>query len=197
MRTIRITGTGSALPGRIVTNKELEQMVETSDEWIRAVSYTHLEYGALAAAGVMELPDLFRIIRMRGIYMQEAYPEGGAMAAILGLDGDTVAKICGQTAKETGKVVSVANYNCPGQIVITGEADAVAAASEALKEAGAKRCVPLKVSGPFHSALLKTAGEQLAEELKSVKLSTPWIPYVSNVTADYVTDASPVSYTHL
>ena len=86
------------------------------------------EYGALAAAGVMELPDLFRIIRMRGIYMQEAYPEGGAMAAILGLDGDTVAKICGQTAKETGKVVSVANYNCPGQIVITGEADAVAAA---------------------------------------------------------------------
>ena len=151
------------------------------------------EYGALAAAGVMELPDLFRIIRMRGIYMQEAYPEGGAMAAILGLDGDTVAKICGQTAKETGKVVSVANYNCPGQIVITGEADAVAAASEALKEAGAKRCVPLKVSGPFHSALLKTAGEQLAEELKSVKLSTPWIPYVSNVTADYVTDASQVA----
>ena len=88
------------------------------------------EYGALAAAGVMELPDLFRIIRMRGIYMQEAYPEGGAMAAVLGLDGDIVAKICGQTAKETGNVVSVANYNCPGQIVITGEADAVEAATE-------------------------------------------------------------------
>lgn len=151
------------------------------------------EYGALAAAGVMELPDLFRIIRMRGIYMQEAYPEGGAMAAVLGLDGDIVANICGQTAKETGKVVSVANYNCPGQIVITGEADAVEAASEALKEAGAKRCIPLKVSGPFHSALLKNAGEQLPEELKSVKLSTPWIPYVSNVTADYVTDASQVA----
>ena len=151
------------------------------------------EYGALAAAGVMELPDLFRIIRMRGIYMQEAYPEGGAMTAVLGLDGDAVAAICERTAKETGKVVSVANYNCPGQIVITGEADAVEAASEALKEAGAKRCVPLKVSGPFHSALLKTAGEQLAEELKSVKLSTPWIPYVSNVTADYVTDASQVA----
>ena len=151
------------------------------------------EYGALAAAGVMELPDLFRIIRMRGIYMQEAYPEGGAMTAVLGLDGDAVAAICERTAKETGKVVSVANYNCPGQIVITGEADAVEAASEALKEAGAKRCVPLKVSGPFHSALLKNAGEQLAEELKSVKLSTPWIPYVSNVTADYVTDASQVA----
>lgn len=78
------------------------------------------EYGALAAAGVMELPDLFRIIRMRGIYMQEAYPEGGAMTAVLGLDGDAVAAICERTAKETGKVVSVANYNCPGQIVITG-----------------------------------------------------------------------------
>ena len=77
--------------------------------------------------------------------------------------------------------------------MITGEADAVEAASEALKEAGAKRCIPLKVSGPFHSALLKNAGEQLAEELKSVKLSTPWIPYVSNVTADYVTDASQVA----
>ena len=122
--------------------------------------------------------------------MQEAYPEGGAMTAVLGLDGDAVAAICERTAKETGKVVSVANYNCPGQIVITGEADAVEAASEALKEAGAKRCIPLKVSGPFHSALLKNAGEQLAEELKGVKLSTPWIPYVSNVTADYVTDAS-------
>ena len=145
------------------------------------------EYGALAAADVMELPDLFRIIRMRGIYMQEAYPEGGAMAAVLGLDGDIVAKICEQTAKETGKVVSVANYNCPGQIVITGEADAVAAASEALKEAGAKRCVPLKVSGPFHSAMLKGAGEKLGEELKHVTVHTPEIPYVANVTADYVT----------
>ena len=145
------------------------------------------EYGALAAAGVMELPDLFRIIRMRGIYMQEAYPEGGAMTAVLGLDGDAVAAICEQTAKETGKVVSVANYNCPGQIVITGEADAVEAASEALKETGAKRCIPLKVSGPFHSAMLKGAGEKLGEELKHVTVHTPAIPYVANVTADYVT----------
>ena len=151
------------------------------------------EYGALAAGDVMELPDLFRVIRKRGIYMQEAYPQGGAMTAVLGLDGNIVAKVCEQTAKETGNVVSVANYNCPGQIVITGEADAVAAASENLKEAGAKRCVPLKVSGPFHSALLKTAGEQLAEELQGVKISSPWIPYLSNVTADYVTNASQVT----
>mgnify|MGYP000772604381 CR=1 FL=1 len=145
------------------------------------------EYGALAAAGVMELPDLFRIIRMRGIYMQEAYPEGGAMTAVLGLDGDAVAAICERTAKETGKVVSVANYNCPGQIVITGEEKAVAAAGELCKEAGAKRVVPLKVSGPFHSAMLKGAGEKLGEELKHVTVHTPAIPYVANVTADYVT----------
>ena len=188
----------------------MEQLTFEENPYINVTEYTQIamltmevailkvleakgEYGALAAAGVMELPDLFRIIRMRGIYMQEAYPEGGAMTAVLGLDGDAVAAICEQTAKETGKVVSVANYNCPGQIVITGEADAVEAASEALKETGAKRCIPLKVSGPFHSALLKNAGEQLAEELKSVKLSTPWIPYVSNVTADYVTDASQVA----
>ena len=131
------------------------------------------EYGALAAAGVMELPDLFRIIRMRGIYMQEAYPEGGAMAAILGLDGDTVAKICGQTEKETGKVVSVANYNCPGQIVITGEKEAVERASEALKEAGARRIVPLKVSGPFHSAMLEQAGEALGEVLDAIEVKKP------------------------
>ena len=150
------------------------------------------EYGALAAAGVMELPDLFRIIRMRGIYMQEAYPEGGAMAAILGLDGDTVAKICGQTAKETGKVVSVANYNCPGQIVITGEADAVAATSEALKEAGAKRTVKLNVSGPFHSKMLAGAGEKLAEELKNVELHDVKVPYLTNVTADYVTSTENI-----
>lgn len=151
------------------------------------------EYGALAAGGVLELPDLFRLIRNRGIYMQEAYPEGGAMTAVLGLDGDIVAQVCEQVARETGSVVSVANYNCPGQIVITGEAGAVEKAAEALKENGAKRCVPLKVSGPFHSALLKTAGEQLAKELENVKINTPWIPYLSNVTADYVTDASQVA----
>ena len=151
------------------------------------------EYGALIASGAMTMADAFAVVRKRGIYMQEAVPTGGAMTAVLGLDPQVIEDICKKTADETNSVVSVANYNCPGQIVITGEADAVETASEALKEAGAKRCIPLKVSGPFHSALLKNAGEQLAEELKSVKLSTPWIPYVSNVTADYVTDASQVA----
>lgn len=146
------------------------------------------EYGALAAAGVMELPDLFRLIRSRGIFMQEAYPSGGAMTAVLGLDAETVRQVC----ESAEGIVSIANDNCPGQIVITGEAAAVAAASEELARAGAKRCVPLKVSGPFHSRLLAGAGEKLAEELARVKVMDPKIPYISNVEADYVTDSAPV-----
>lgn len=141
------------------------------------------EYGALAVCDVMDLADLFKVIRKRGIYMQEAYPAGGAMTAVLGLDPAAVEEIC----EKTEGIVSVANYNCPGQIVITGEENAVNNAAAALTEAGAKRCIPLKVSGPFHSALLKDAGEKLYEELKDVALRTPKMPYLTNVTADYVT----------
>ena len=146
------------------------------------------EYGALAAAKVMELEDLFRLIRSRGIFMQEAYPVGGAMTAVLGLDADTIREVC----EETEGIVSIANDNCPGQIVITGQEAAVQKASEKLTEAGAKRCVPLKVSGPFHSALLKGAGEQLAAELAAVEVHDPVIPYFCNVEAAPVTEASGV-----
>ena len=146
------------------------------------------EYGALAAGGVMGLPDLFRVIRKRGIYMQEAYPQGGAMTAVLGLEPDKVKEICAQTEG----IVSVANDNCPGQIVISGEAAAVEAAAEQAKQAGAKRCIPLKVSGPFHSALLAGAGEKLRTELDAVKIHTPTIPYLSNVTAEPVTDGEGI-----
>jgi [acyl-carrier-protein] S-malonyltransferase len=146
------------------------------------------EYGALAAAKVMELEDLFRLIRSRGIFMQEAYPVGGAMTAVLGLDADTIRKVC----EETEGIVSIANDNCPGQIVITGQEAAVQKASEKLTEAGAKRCVPLKVSGPFHSALLKGAGEKLAAELAAVEVHDPVIPYFCNVEAAPVTEASGV-----
>lgn len=146
------------------------------------------EYGALAAAEVIELPQLFRLIRCRGIFMQEAYPEGGAMTAIMGLDADRVRKIC----HETEGAVSIANDNCPGQIVITGEAEAVQAAAARLGEAGARRCVPLKVSGPFHSPLLAGAGERLAAELEGVEVHTPRIPYLCNVKADYVRNSAEV-----
>lgn len=146
------------------------------------------EYGALIASGVMGMEDAFAIVRKRGIYMQNAVPTGGAMSAVLGIDAAVIEKICA----ETKGTVSIANYNCPGQIVITGEQTAVDAAGEALKEAGAKRIVPLKVSGPFHSPMLFGAGEQLAEALSDVKIAENFIPYVANVTADYVTKASDV-----
>ncbi len=146
------------------------------------------EYGALAAANVMKLEDLFYIIRKRGLFMQEAYPTGGAMAAVLGLDNEIVESVC----QKTEGIVSVANYNCPGQVVITGEEQAVLSAIDSLKEAGAKRCMPLNVSGPFHSQLLQGAGEKLYNELISIKLQEPTIPYISNVNALEVTQAAPI-----
>lgn len=146
------------------------------------------EYGALAAADVMDLKDLFYIIRKRGIFMQEAYPEGGAMTAVLGLDNDKIEEVC----RQTEGIVTIANYNCPGQTVITGEEKAVTEAAQALSEAGAKRCVPLKVSGPFHSELLQGAGELLEKELYGIQLRNPSIPYISNVDALDVTEAAPI-----
>ena len=146
------------------------------------------EYAALVASGVMTPEDAFRVVAKRGEYMQEAVPTGGAMTAVLGADTAVIEKIC----EETEGIVSIANYNCPGQIVITGEQQAVDAAAAALKEAGAKRCTPLNVSGPFHSAMLLPAGEKLAAELEHVEIREIAVPYITNVTADYVTDPSQV-----
>ncbi len=144
------------------------------------------EYGALIASQVMSMEDAFRVVKYRGKYMQDAYPIGGAMSAVLGLDSETIAKVC----EETEGIVSIANYNCPGQIVISGEKDAVEKASLRLKEAGARRVIPLKVSGPFHSALLEDAGKKLKEVLNSADIQSPKTPYFSNVTGGYVKEAS-------
>ncbi len=146
------------------------------------------EYGALATARAMADKDLFSVIRKRGLFMQEAVPTGGAMTAVLGLDAKVIEEICEQTPGQ----VSIANYNCPGQIVITGEETAVASAAEKLKEAGAKRCIPLNVSGPFHSPMLAGAGMKLKEALANVEIREMKIPYLANVTADYVTDTRQV-----
>ena len=146
------------------------------------------EYGALVASGVMSPEDVFKIVRKRGIYMQEAVPQGGAMVAVLGLDTAVIEKIC----EETDGCVTIANYNCPGQIVITGEEGAAQAAVEKLTAAGAKRCITLNVSGPFHSPLLAGAGEKLAKELETVEIRDIAVPYIANVTADYVRDKADV-----
>ncbi|MCM1186324.1 MAG: ACP S-malonyltransferase [Lachnoclostridium sp.] len=142
------------------------------------------EYCAIAVAGGMSELDAIRTVRSRGIFMQEAVPAGeGAMAAVLGMTGEEIEKVINPM-----EGVSIANYNCPGQLVITGYTGAVEKASEALKEAGAKRVVPLKVSGPFHSPLLLDAGKKLGEVLETVKWSSLRIPYVTNVTAESIID---------
>lgn len=142
------------------------------------------EYCAIAVAGGMSELDAIRTVRSRGILMQEAVPAGeGAMAAVLGMTGEEI-----ETVINPIEGVSIANYNCPGQLVITGYTTAVEKASDLLKDAGAKRVVPLKVSGPFHSPLLAEAGRKLGEVLETVEWSSLRIPYVTNVTAESIID---------
>lgn len=146
------------------------------------------EYAAVAAGGMNKL-DAIKLVRRRGILMQSTVPAGeGAMAAVLGLDAKKIEEIL-----ESFENVWIANYNCPGQIVITGLTNEVQQASLALKEAGAKRVVELKVSGPFHSLLLKPAGEALLKEMESMSFSTLQVPYVANATAEIVTDSKKIS----
>ena len=146
------------------------------------------EYCAIAAAGVMSWEDAITTVRQRGMLMQEAVPVGvGAMAAVLAMDAKKIEEVIGNI-----EGVQIANYNCPGQIVISGLKEAVETACEKLKEAGAKRTVMLNVSGPFHSKMLTGAGEKLGRVLEGVEVHTPVIPYVANVTASYVTDAKEV-----
>lgn len=141
------------------------------------------EYSAHVAAGTLAFSDAVRLVRNRGRYMQEAVPVGhGAMAAILGLDEAGVNQACLDAAQ--GEVVSAANLNSPGQIVIAGSAAAVARASERAKALGAKRAIPLPVSAPFHCALMKPAEERLAPELRAAASHDPRVPVVANVDAE-------------
>ena len=152
------------------------------------------EYGALIASGTMTLKDAFAVVRKRGIYMQEAYPTGGAMSAILGLDADKIAAICAEVENqrknsgETDYVVSVANYNCPGQIVISGSIEGINKACELMKAAGAKRALPLKVGGAFHSPLMNPAKVELEAAINATEIHAPKCPVYQNVDAMPHTD---------
>ena len=142
------------------------------------------EYCAIAVAGGMSDMDAIRLVRKRGILMQNTVPAGeGAMCAIMAMDEQAI-----EAVTDAIDGVTIANYNCPGQIVITGETGAVKEAEAKLKEAGAKRTVMLNVSGPFHSPMLREAGEELAKELARTQFHALEIPYVTNVTAKAVTD---------
>jgi [acyl-carrier-protein] S-malonyltransferase len=148
------------------------------------------EYSAHVAAGTLSYADALRTVRRRGRYMQEAVPVGeGAMAAILGLGGDLVARACAEIAMETGRIVSPANLNAPGQVVIAGHADAVARAGERARALGAKRAIPLAVSAPFHCALMQPAEDRLAPELRGLAASDPRFPVIANVDAEPKRDA--------
>ena len=151
------------------------------------------EYAALVASGVMTFEDALRVVRLRGKLMEYAVPAGeGGMAAVISLDCETVEKICKEVSGETGKTVVVANYNCPGQIVISGHRDCVEIAAERMKTAGAKLVSMLNVSGPFHSPLLLGAGESLGKVLCGINTAVPVIPYVTNVDASVVTQPDRV-----
>ncbi|RLE16000.1 MAG: [acyl-carrier-protein] S-malonyltransferase [Acidobacteria bacterium] len=146
------------------------------------------EYSALVAAGVIPFEDAVKLVRHRGEYMQDAVPVGvGAMAAVMGLDSNTVAEILND-ARPEGQVLSVANLNCPGQIVIAGHANAVNVALPLLKDAGARRVVMLPVSAPFHSALMQPARDRLSPEIDAVEFDEPSMRFYSNVTAGVLTD---------
>jgi [acyl-carrier-protein] S-malonyltransferase len=147
------------------------------------------EYSANVAAGTFSFADALRIVRRRGRYMQEAVPVGtGAMSAILGLDAEEVARACAEAAE--GQVVSPANLNGGGQVVIAGARDAVTRAGERAVALGAKRAVPLAVSAPFHCALMKPAEERLAPELRALDVRDPRVPIVANVDAVPKRDAA-------
>ena len=149
-----------------------------------AAGLSLVEYCAIYTAGGMSAADAIKTVRARGILMQDTVPAGkGAMAAVLGMAASAI-----EETLQSLEGVWIANYNCPGQIVITGEAGAVNSASAALKENGARRVLPLNVSGPFHSPLLRPAGEKLLEALEQVRFTELSIPYVTNVTAKPVTD---------
>ena len=147
------------------------------------------EYSANVAAGTFAFGDALQLVQRRGRYMQDAVPAGeGAMAAIIGLDAEQVAAACAEAAN--GEVVSPANLNGAGQVVIAGSRDAVARAGERAKAMGARRVIPLAVSAPFHCALMKPAAARLAPELRALRASSPTVPIVANVDAELKRDAT-------
>jgi [acyl-carrier-protein] S-malonyltransferase len=152
---------------------------------VAAAGHSLGEYSAHVAAGTVEFPDAVRAVRRRGQFMQEAVPVGeGAMAAVIGLEYEDIERVCNEAANE--EIVTPANLNAPGQIVIAGHAGAVARAIELAREAGAKRAVPLPVSAPFHCALMKPAADRLKVVLEGVRFNDPRVPVYTNV------DAAPV-----
>ncbi|MEC1289240.1 ACP S-malonyltransferase [Bacillus mojavensis] len=188
-----LTLTYNAQPALLTTSiAVLEKFKESGITPDFTAGHSLGEYSALVAAGAMSFKDAVYTVRKRGEFMNEAVPAGeGAMAAILGMDADALKQVTDKVT-EDGHLVQLANLNCPGQIVISGTAKGVELASEQAKENGAKRAIPLDVSGPFHSELMKPAAEKLKEVLDSCELKNADVPVISNVSADMMTDKEEI-----
>jgi [acyl-carrier-protein] S-malonyltransferase len=168
-------------------------MAETGVAPVAVAGHSLGEYSALVAAGVLTLSQAVPLVRLRAQAMQEAVPVGtGAMAAILGLDAAKVREVCATVSQASGEVAEAVNFNDPGQTVIAGSKAGVEQACEALKAAGAKRALPLPVSAPFHSSLMKPAAEKLKLKLAEVELKTPQIPLVNNIDVAVETNAERI-----
>lgn len=181
-----LTRTENGQPAILTTSIAALRVVQ-SETGIRptlAAGHSLGEFSALVAAGAFSLADAVRVVNQRGRFMQEAVPQGqGAMAAVLGLEGEPLAEACRQAAAEVGEVVSPANYNGGGQVVIAGSTAAVERACAVCKEKGAKKTIPLKVSAPFHCAMMAPAQARLAEVLAGISFGPMSIPVVTNVEA--------------
>jgi [acyl-carrier-protein] S-malonyltransferase len=180
----RLTLTENTQPAILAMSTAVARLVKSRGvDASFAAGHSLGEYSAHVAAGTISFADALRIVRRRGRYMQEAVPVGeGAMAAVIGLDAAAVAQVCVDAAE--GQVVTPANLNAPGQVVIAGHAAAVARAGERAKAAGAKRVIALSVSAPFHCPLMKPAEERLAPELRALQTHPPGIPVIANVDAE-------------
>lgn len=182
-----LTLTANAQPAILATSVAALRVVESETGWRADYVAGHSlgEYSALVAAGAISLRDAVRVVHLRGRFMQDAVAPGtGAMAAVLGLERADVEAACAQAATEIGAVVSPANLNGGGQVVIAGRKDAVDRACELCKARGAKRALPLAVSAPFHCALMQPAADRLAETLAGIELSRLQVPVVTNVEAE-------------
>lgn len=188
-----LTLTTNAQPALLTTSIAVLQKVKEFNIKADYVAGHSLgEYTALVAAGSLEFRDAVQIVRKRGEFMEAAVPNGqGSMAAILGMDADKLTEITDQVT-ETVSSVQLANLNCPGQIVISGTKEGVEKACELAKENGARRAIPLEVSGPFHSRLMEPASQKLDEVLQNHSIVDAKIPVISNVTAEPVTDAEQI-----
>ncbi|WP_186577504.1 ACP S-malonyltransferase [Aquibacillus kalidii] len=181
-----LTNTENAQPALLLSSSALSKLLKDNGiNPVMTAGHSLGEYSALVAAGALTIDQALPLVRTRGQLMEQAYPKGqGAMAAVLGLASDTISEVLTKIEESAEQVVDVANLNCPGQVVISGTKSGIEQSVEQLKEAGAKRVIPLNVSGPFHSRLMKPAADNFAQALQEISIDDATIPVYANVTAE-------------